>query len=339
MLTDDILGFYAFSVNIEACGKKHLKCTDRRSGQMVIFMTLTLFFLFSVMGLAIDLGYSYYTKVNAQGAADAAATAAARYATVNGFACTTGITCNSTYTCPSTQGTVTAGTVTSAFQAGCAYAATNGFLNAGQQTVTLIANNTTPPNSSGVSTSLWIQANVAQTVPHLFLFWAGFQNGSVASRATAGVTSSGGSGCVYVLDPSAAGALTISGAAALTGSSCGVYVNSTAAGAINMSGSAHITVTGGVGIQIRSPGTVTGNNAWDPISPNPTSVASVDNPLSALSMPTYSGCDHTNYNLGSSSTATISQGVYCGGITVGGSGTPDDERRDLHHQRRGVQFG
>src|SRR3954467_1423767 len=36
---------------------------DRRSGQLIILMTTSLFLLFSVMGLAIDLGYSYTIKI------------------------------------------------------------------------------------------------------------------------------------------------------------------------------------------------------------------------------------------------------------------------------------
>lgn len=299
-------------------GQSQPAAGDRRSGQMIIFVTLSLFFLFSVMGLAIDLGYSYYTKVYAQSAADAAATAAAKWATDHGFVCTTNIPCNSTYTCPNPVGTVN-----TAFQAGCAYAQANGFTNGGSQTVTLIANNTTPPNTTGLGTALWVKATVAQTVPHMFLFWAGFQSGSVATQAIAGISSSGGAGCVYVLDPDATkDALLITGAASLTGSSCGVYVNSTGAGAIDMQGSASITVTGGPGVQIRSPGTAIGNNPWSPISPNPTSVASVADPLSSLVAPSFdtTTCKHTNYSLASSSTDHIyPDGVYCGGITVGGS--------------------
>lgn len=37
---------------------------QKRSGQMIIFVTLSLFVLFSVMRLAVDLGYSYYVKGN-----------------------------------------------------------------------------------------------------------------------------------------------------------------------------------------------------------------------------------------------------------------------------------
>jgi hypothetical protein len=125
--------------------------SDRRAGQVIIFVTLSLFFLFSVMGLAVDLGYSYYTKVAAQGAADAAATAAATYASNNGYACITNIDCSGPYTCPNTLGIIN-----TAFKAGCAYAQSNGFTGGGSQTVTMSANSTASPYVSGISTALWI---------------------------------------------------------------------------------------------------------------------------------------------------------------------------------------
>ena len=150
---------------------------DRRSGQMLIFVSLSLLVLVSITGFAVDLGYSYYIKIYAQGAADSAASAAAIYANTNGYACVgrAALTCaNSTYSCPSSVTSV--GT---ALQAGCAYAGVNGFTNTGNQSVSLIAN--TPaaaavPNETGNSPALWIQANVSQTVPHWFLYWAGFQS-------------------------------------------------------------------------------------------------------------------------------------------------------------------
>src|SRR5580700_9095828 len=118
---------------------------DRRAGQMALFMTLSVFLLFSLIGLSADLGISYSIKVVAQAAADSAATAAAVYASKNGEACGSGLTCNSTYTCLSPP----TSPPTSAFMAGCLYAQANGFTNTGSQTVTMIANNTAVPNEAG----------------------------------------------------------------------------------------------------------------------------------------------------------------------------------------------
>jgi Flp pilus assembly protein TadG len=282
---------------------------DRRSGQMIIFTTLTLFLLFSVMGLAVDLGYSYYVKISAQNAADAAAAGAMGYANIHGTTCGTNITCGAAYNCPADVGTVD-----NALKAGCAYAKSNGYTDG----VTLIANNTTPTYAPGVNTSLWIQANVAQTVTHPFLYWAGFRSGSVESQATSGMTTAPNSSCIYVLDSSnKAGALSVTGAAILTATDCGVYVNSSSSTAINVTGSAQL---------ITSQSSVVGNYScsWSTVcNPAPTTGAAVvtdplANRITAPSVP--ATCTHTNYQASHVDVATLSaDGVYCGGISAIGS--------------------
>jgi uncharacterized membrane protein len=123
-----------------------------RSGQIMIFATLSLTVLISALGLSVDLGYSYYIKIKAQAAADSAAQAAAVWANQNGYSCTHGVTCNSTYTCASPP----VSPPLDPLQAGCLYASTNGFTNSANQTVTMIANNTAAPNESGLRPALWI---------------------------------------------------------------------------------------------------------------------------------------------------------------------------------------
>ncbi len=283
---------------------------NRRSGQIIIFATLSLFLLFSVMGLAVDLGYSYYVKTLAQNAADAAAAAAIRHADAHGTTCGTDITCNSAYTCPSDLGTID-----SAFKEGCAYATSNGYASG----VTLIANNNAPTYAPGVSATLWIQANVAQTVTHPFLYWAGFHSGSVETAATSAITTAPNSSCIYVLDddtPPKSGALTVSGSALLTATSCGIYVNSSSSTALiatNISArirASQISVAGGVSCPTNS------------CSPAPvTGAATVKDPLKdKLTAPDSSGtCGHTGYQLTNSNVATINPGIYCGGISAIGS--------------------
>jgi Flp pilus assembly protein TadG len=307
LLSEEILRGYALFEEHEIMRYLSDSRLQKRSGQMIIFVTLSLFVLFSVMGLAVDLGYSYYVKVSAQQAADSAAAAAIKYADTNGSTCGTNITCNSSYTCPRDLGTID-----SAFKAGCAYAKQNGYATG----VSLIANNNTPPYASGVSASLWIQANVAQTVTHPFLFWAGFQSGSVETQATSAITKVPNSDCIYVLDTSnKSGALSVTGAAILTAQSCGVYVNSSSSSGIYVSGSSQL---------LTSQSSVVGgyNCSWTICNPTPTTgAAPVADPLSGLTAPTVSGtCTHTNYQLDHVGVATISpDGVYCGGINVIGA--------------------
>ncbi len=298
---------------------------SRRSGQMVIFVTLSLFFLFSIMGLSVDLGYSYSVKIIAQAAADSAASAAAIYANNNGYTCGSGITCNSTYSCPSTLTTAS-----TPLQAGCLYASANGFTNTGSQSVSLIANNTAAPNESGNSPALWIQANVSQTVPHLFLFWSGFQSGQVATEAVSGVTVTPNSGCVYVLDNgNTQNALNVSGNGSLSATSCGINVWSSNSKAADGSGNAVISAST-IRIHGTGPGmSCSGNAVCASFTAGvavPATTSTAYNPLVNLPAPSFTttaaGCQYgtatTPYNITSTPALPISPGVYCGGITVSG---------------------
>jgi hypothetical protein len=285
---------------------------------MVIFMTLSLTVLFSLLGLSADLGYSYYVQLQAQAAADASARGAAIYAKNNGYICSTYVSCNSSYSCPTSL--ASAG---NALQAGCLYAQSNGFTNTGNQTVTMIANNTTL--GDGAAPALWIQANVSQTVSHMFLFLAGFSSGPVAAQAIAGISASPNASCVYVLDNgNTSGALNISGTAKLTGSGCGVWVNSSSSSAISLTGSGNISAP-----QIEDHGNASIGGGVSPVPTITTGAAVVADPFLSVAAPTVSStCGKSNQSYSTNTTIDPSidapsggtnVGVYCGGITVGGS--------------------
>jgi Flp pilus assembly protein TadG len=98
--------------------------------------TLSLFTLFGIIGLAVDLGWSYYRKQVAQTAADAAALAAAVVAENN--AGTNTITCGSNnVVCQAAAACPTNGATGNNILSGCLYAKANGFTNSGNQTVTM----------------------------------------------------------------------------------------------------------------------------------------------------------------------------------------------------------
>src|ERR1035438_1316811 len=63
-------------------GKHMTKLRSARRGQALLLVTLSLFAMCGLLGLAVDLGWSYFVKKSAQNAADAAALAAA-YQTLN----------------------------------------------------------------------------------------------------------------------------------------------------------------------------------------------------------------------------------------------------------------
>jgi hypothetical protein len=189
----------------------------------------------------------------------------------------------------------------------------------------MMADYSEPPGAHGNAATYWVQARVAETMPSFFfmqpsgnagLLLVGLTTSSTSSVSTAAITITPNSSCIYVLDTdNTAEAFKMSGSATVT-SSCGIYVNSSSQNAFSIGGSAivhaaQILVHGGYS---RS------NNST--ISPTPTtgSDAAAD-PLVNMPAPLYGGCDYTNWSWPSSTNTTVNPGVYCGGMTVTGSGT------------------
>ena len=125
------------------------------------------------------------------------------------------------------------------------------------------------------------------------------------------------------LDESASRAFYARGTPSLTLNDCGIHVNSSDGQAMRVQGNANIDVTGGT-IDINggysSAGPVT-------VSPSPNQGAGqladpfadmVPAPSDLYNYDTGS-CDFTNTQVNSS--ATLSPGVYCGGIQAAGNGT------------------
>jgi uncharacterized membrane protein len=227
-----------------------------RAGQIVLLGTVSLFFMFGVIGLAVDLGYAYYKKQQAQSAADAAASGAANYALKNGtYTCGGGgVVCNSSYTCASPVGSITTNLL-----AGCAWAHSNGFDNTGTQTVSMLAGNTAV---GGAAPAYWVRATVSQTVGNLFGFPLGFQSQVVRAQATAAITSntSWSGSCIYALGANMT-SFVDSASGNVATSQCGINVNGnfsyTGSGNINASSinangsftdsaSGNITATGSI---------------------------------------------------------------------------------------------
>jgi len=278
----------------------------RRGGQALLAVTFSLIFLFAAMGLSIDLGSAYYLKTRVQTAADAAASAAAVYAKNNADTCSN-ITCGVTYNCAGVT------PPTNSLQAGCLYATSDA---PPTFTATMIENNTTPPGVTGNSPAMWVKATVSTSAPNFFLFGAGFHVSSIAAQSISAVTSVPPTSCIYVLDPSASGALTMTGSSALSASNCDVYVNSSDTAAVTRTGSSTISCSAGH-VKVVGGCSQTGSGS---ISPAPvTGSSTISDPLSALPTPSFSGCDHWNYS--TSSNATLDPGVYCDGISITGSGT------------------
>jgi hypothetical protein len=281
--------------------------SNRKRGQVLLMVTLVMVPLMGTMGLVTDIGYMYFIKMSAQTAAQAASQAAMidYKATVGSSIvdCTV-VPCSSTPTiCP----TIT--TPANSIEVGCLYAQAHGFTGPNKQVTYESGVSSTPPTAPGSgSASFWVTYRVVQRVPQLFSAVLGNTSGLIAARSTAGVQ--GASDCVYALNPTISGAISVGGTASLT-SSCGLFVNSNHESALGSNGGGILSapnydVVGGV------------ETHYALTPPANTGVSPAADPLSGLAAPASAPylCDYNNYNAPNWENVTLSPGVYCNGIDV-----------------------
>jgi hypothetical protein len=206
---------------------------NRERGQALIMVTFSIAFLLGMIGLAVDLGWSYYRIQAAQAAAESAALAASVAVLQNATITCGNSICQAALPCAANPTAPPADNIAS----GCLYAKANGFVNAGQQTVQIAANLTNPPTATGISTLYWVTATVTERNVQLFSGLFGNHTfGSVAAQATAGVFQGTTPNCIYVMDRTASQALMLSGSNSIIQTNCGVYVNSNSASAVVVNG-------------------------------------------------------------------------------------------------------
>lgn len=276
--------------------------------------------MFSVMGLAVDLGWAYFIKERVQTAADAAAIAAAVYALNNNDSCGT-VTCGVSYTCAGVT------PPTNALQSGCLYATTDG---PPVLSTTMIENNGSnlPAGLTGVAPSMWIKATASASNSNMFLFLSGFHTSAINAQSVAGFTKTAG-GCIYALSNSGV-SLSNAGNPTIT-STCGIYDN----GGFNFGGSGSLSttqllvngdfsfngsgsVTASSKIQVGGAYSKTGSGTVSPMHTIGTS--RIADPFAGTIPPTVGACDYTDTKITGSSPTTLSPGVYCGGLDIEGSG-------------------
>lgn len=178
----------------------------RRTGQALVMVTLALFAMMGIIGLAVDLGWSFYVKKTAQAAADAAAIAATQRALdqvgqAGTITCGVNAQCTggTLYNCPEPPAAINTN-----LDSGCAYAGRNAFAPGGSRTVNLdsdVPANRLPPTVLGtVSVDYWVTVRSVQTVPQLFSIFLGNRTGTVAARATAAIVDSTVIGSLILLN-------------------------------------------------------------------------------------------------------------------------------------------
>jgi len=216
----------------------------RSSGQAIVMVTLALFSMAGMMGLAVDLGWSFFVQKTAQTSADGAALAAVQEAYKRNGGGTGTLTCGATADCQTHQACSTIAS-TSNLANGCLYALNNGFSSgvAGRnQEVYMSAGVTTPPPTVPGVTNIryWVTVQTVQVVPQLFSAVIGNTKGTVAAIATAAIAGSISPGSFYGLNQ-IGDCLTGLGSASKSPFDCGVDVDISGSGnggtCLNMDGS------------------------------------------------------------------------------------------------------
>lgn len=274
----------SFTTRKSGHAKRRAAADSDEAGQAIVVVALSLVVILAILGLAVDMGYLRYMKRQLQTAADAAAMAGAAE--------------------------LSYGDVSSA---ALADSASNGFTN-GTNGATVTVNNP-PLAGQHIGDSHYVETVVAKSTNTFFAKAFGVKTVTLQARAVAHLGS--GNNCIFALDPTASGALTVDAFASIS-SQCGIVVESSSPSALSCSllasiSASSIGVVGGVqnflcGI---NPSPVKGIG-----TPNPT------DPLAYLAKPAIGSCTFTSQKVYTSTTSpaahpsTLNPGVYCGGINI-----------------------
>jgi len=203
---------------------------------------------------------------------------------------------------------VTAGATDNGTVAAKAVAANYGFIGATIVTANSTRVTVSSPPTTGAYTSnrAAIQVQIVQPQSRLFSNIWGSSNYPVTVRA---VATPQGQPCILALDPTASASYSEQGTANVQLINCAIVDDSTSSSAVSLGGGGTVSTTfvgvvGGIsGAQniTASYGTFTGYHY-------------TSDPYASVNYPSYSGCDKRNYQ--TSKSATISAGVYCGGIKL-----------------------
>ena len=265
-------------------------------GFSILIFVFLLPALIGVAALGTEGGLWLYTQQQLQASADSAAMSAARTYFLNPFATNANLT---------TQAE--------------AVTATYGFVN-GQNGVTVTVQN--PPSAGtyeGKSNAIEVIVQQQKISPILTSYWFS-KTVTISSSAIALIPQEY---CVLALDPSAAGAVSVVGIAGIDLSGCGVFSDSSAnfflfddsievfAGGITASNGGTVGAVGGVlDVGFINPSPTTGD-------------AAVADPYASVTMPKPGTCvtgTSSTTPFTATTSTTISQGNYCGGMVL--SGTP-----------------
>jgi hypothetical protein len=255
-------------------------------------MALALPVVFGMVGLAFDIGFFECMQRLAQTAADAGAIAGAI--------------------------DLSYGAATTGARAGTA---ANGFTNGTSGAVVTVNN---PPLNGPHTAALdphsanYVEVIITQPQPTFFLKMIGIgPSMTVAARAVA--TSTQGD-CIFALDPTGSGALSIPFLADINTPGCAIIVDSNSASALSgflafITASQIGVVGGGLGS-----GTGWGSCFLCSFSPTPVNVTPLGDPLAYLPAPTVAACAGTVKTI-STGTSTVNPSSGCYKVSITGNAT------------------
>ena len=259
--------------------QKGLMRVERERGSVIVAVAVLLPLLCGCLGMVLDIGSLYYRNRLIQTAADAGAIAAAQELKRSNY-----------FDITST---------------GREQSGENGF-DTSNSTINV---NRPPTSGTFVGDSNFVEVEIDNNASNFFMKALGFDSTQVSARAVAGLVP-GGSGCIYVLDNSADKAVEVSSGSTIQADDCCVQVNSNSSNALSVTSGSSLTADciNVVGDYEDGGGT---------IDPEPSTGGDpASDPLADLAPPDDTGpCDYTDFTL-SSQTATLSPGIYCGGLAV-----------------------
>jgi len=261
-----------------------------QDGSVLVYVALLLPIIIGFGGLSLDIGSWYKIQQDAQIAADAGATAGA-WEVGNGSASTV----------------VSAATTDVGL---------NGFAGSGTKYKGTITVNNPPKSGSYAGNANAVEVIVSTPVSSLLSSVILKSTFNIASRAVALVSSSpgtgGGTACLLALDPTMSGAITMNGNLKANFQNCTIASDSNSSSSVFING--NVTVTAN---SIYSGGGISqGNNDTLHLSsPAMTHQIPIPDPYKSTSVPSYGGCDQTNFSPNGNN-VTLSPGVYCGGISL-----------------------
>jgi Flp pilus assembly protein TadG len=277
------------------------------SGSALVLVAVSLTAIFGMMGLAIDVGQLRMAKQRLQMAADAAALAGA----LELNAC--GSTANCAVLKTAAQDALTEnGYSGSAIQGACVPTGTALAISINNGPCAVGASDPHYGNAS------FVEVVVSQAQPTFFAGVLGISTVQMMTRAEA---TRAGNSCIFALDPTGSGALTVDLLAQVASPNCGIVVESTSSSAV----SCYLASLSALAIRVVGGYSQTGCT----LSPTPsTGIVSPGDPLAYLAAPSVSSCGTSTASpyTGSKSALNLTllsgpvvlyPGVYCGGIAMG----------------------